>query len=256
MMDSAWAYSGMPAAAPHATALPITAMPDTGGAAGVNSAAAHPRRAQLADANAAGLLSRPDSRAARPGPVPGDPAAGQRALPPDTWPARWRHHDGVELGALPTAVPCARARAREILREWGLAVLAPDAESIIAELAANAIAATRAEVGRDEGHCFVRLWMLGDPSRLLILVWDPALAPPAVGQPGDEDEHGRGLLLVAALAARWRWYYPARPYGGKVVWAMLEAAQWPGAAADGATAADPGRGGEGPRPGGQLAVGR
>jgi anti-sigma regulatory factor (Ser/Thr protein kinase) len=113
---------------------------------------------------------------------------------------------------------------REILREWGLAALGPDAEVIIAELAANAIAATRGGMERDGRQGFVRLWMLGDLSRLLILVWDPTPWPPVVAEPGDEDEHGRGLLLVEALAARWRWYHPARPYGGKVVWALLEAA--------------------------------
>jgi hypothetical protein len=111
---------------------------------------------------------------------------------------------------------------REILCEWGHAALSPDAEVIMAELAANAITATRGGVERDGGQGFVRLWMLGDLSRLLILVWDPTPWPPVVGEPRDEDEHGRGLLLVEALAARWRWYHPARPYGGKVVWALLE----------------------------------
>jgi len=116
---------------------------------------------------------------------------------------------------------------REILTEWGLAALSPDAEVIMAELAANAITATRGGMERDGRQGFVRLWMLGDLSRLLILVWDPTPWPPVVGEPGDGDEHGRGLLLVEALAARWRWYHPARPYGGKVVWALLEAVQWP-----------------------------
>lgn len=164
------------------------------------------------------------------GPIPADPSAGDRVLPADTWPVRWARHDGLELGALEAAVPCTRARTREILREWGLAPLADDAEAIIAELAANAITATRGAVEREGGQGFVRTWMLGDASRLLILVWDRTPLPPVVRKPGTEEEHGRGLLLVEALAARWRWYYPARPYGGKVVWALLEAAPWPDAA--------------------------
>jgi hypothetical protein len=164
------------------------------------------------------------------GPIPADPSAGDRVLPADTWPVRWARHDGLELGALEAAVPCTRARTREVLREWGLAPLADDAEAIIAELAANAITATRGAVEREGGRGFVRTWMLGDVSRLLILVWDRTSLPPVVREPGAAEEHGRGLLLVGALAARWRWYYPARPYGGKVVWALLEAVPWPQAA--------------------------
>ena len=71
------------------------------------------------------------------GPIPADPSAGDRVLPADTWPVRWARHDGLELGALEAAVPCTRARTREVLREWGLAPLAEDAEAIIAELAAS-----------------------------------------------------------------------------------------------------------------------
>lgn len=166
------------------------------------------------------------------GPIPADPAAGERVLPAGTGPVRWTRHDGLELGALASAVPCARARLREILREWGLAALSGDAEVIIAELAANAITATRDAVERDGGLGFVRTWVLGDVSRLLILMWDRTPWPPVVREPGPENEHGRGLLLVEGLATRWRWYYPARPYGGKVVWALLEAAE-PAAAGGG-----------------------
>jgi hypothetical protein len=188
-----------------------------------NPAGAYPGRGQLRGGIPAASLS----GLGRPGPIPADPTAGERVLPPETWPVRWGHHDGLELGALPSAVPCARARSREVLRAWGLGALAADAEVIIAELAANAITAVRGGVERDGRQSFVRTWMLGDLSRLLILVWDPAPGPPVLREPGDDDEHGRGLLLVEALSARWRWYHPALPYGGKVVWALLEAAQWP-----------------------------
>jgi anti-sigma regulatory factor (Ser/Thr protein kinase) len=143
---------------------------------------------------------------------------------------------------------------RELLREWGLDVLAPDAEVVLAELATNAVQAVRGEGRTDVGLGCVRQWMLGDLSRLLILVWDPSPWPPVVGEPGDGDEHGRGLLLVEALAARWRWYHPARPYGGKVVWALLEAAPWPrGTAGDGTAGGGVAAGGG---PGRLEAVGR
>jgi hypothetical protein len=164
-------------------------------------------------------------RAAGAGAIPVDPAAGDHS-----WPDKWPRHDGLELAALPSAIPCARARMREVLREWALDHLAADAEVILTELAANAVQAVRGEGGSPAGPGCVRLWMLGDPGRLMLLAWDPTSWPPVVGAPAADDEHGRGLLLVQALAARWRWYYPARPYGGKVVWALLEAAPWPGAA--------------------------
>jgi anti-sigma regulatory factor (Ser/Thr protein kinase) len=168
-------------------------------------------------------------------------------LPAGTWPVRWTRHDGLELDALEAAVPGARVRTRQISREWGLAPLADDAEAIIAELAANAITATRGAVKREGGRGFVRTWMLGDASRLLILVWDRTPLPPVVREPGAADEEGRGLLLVEALAARWRWYHPARPYGGKVVWALLRAAPWPEAGGSEAVAPGGVAGAGGPR---------
>jgi hypothetical protein len=218
-----------PATANLTTANPATANPPAGPGATPGSVAPW-----------AGSPVDPAVRAGRPGPIPGDPAAGERVLPAGTWPVRWRHHDGLELGALRAAVPCARTRARAILREWGLTAFGPDAEAIIAELAANAIDATRAGAARGEGDASFRLWMLGDQLRLLILVWDTILRPPVPGTPGSEQEHGRGLLLVEALAARWRWYYPARPYGGKVVWALLEDIRRPVTRAIDAAAADGG----------------
>ncbi|HEX4831319.1 MAG TPA: ATP-binding protein, partial [Trebonia sp.] len=68
--------------------------------------------------------------------------------------------------------------------------------------------------------------LLADASRLLVLVWDGVLSPPvlAPGLPEDEEENGRGLLIVGALATCWHWYNPPGPYGGKVVWALLEGA--------------------------------
>ena len=53
----------------------------------------------------------------------------------------------LELGALPTAVPCARLHARHLAWEWGLNGLAPDSELLVSELVTNAVKAT---AGRDE----------------------------------------------------------------------------------------------------------
>ncbi len=49
-------------------------------------------------------------------------------------PHQWPLHSYLELGALPTAVPCARLHARHLLREWGLNGLAADAELLVSEL--------------------------------------------------------------------------------------------------------------------------
>jgi len=40
----------------------------------------------------------------------------------------------LELGALPTAVPCARLHARHLMWEWGLIGLAADIEVAVSEL--------------------------------------------------------------------------------------------------------------------------
>ena len=129
----------------------------------------------------------------------------------------------LELGALPTAVPCARLHARHVLWEWGLNGLAPDSELLVSELVTNAVKAT---AGRDEAA--VRLRLSGDSARVLIEVWDAdprAPAPKDLGEhgtPDPQEEGGRGLFLVAALSARWDWY-PTREPAGKVVWCEIEA---------------------------------
>jgi hypothetical protein len=40
----------------------------------------------------------------------------------------------LELGALPTAVPCARLHARHVLREWGLNGLSGDSARVLIEV--------------------------------------------------------------------------------------------------------------------------
>ena len=135
----------------------------------------------------------------------------------------WPRQDTVVLATLASSVSRARRHAREMLWEWKLDFLAEDAEVIVSELATNAIeAATASGTGGA-----VALQLLGGRSRLLILVRDPVPWPPVAPEaaPGAAAESGRGLLLVTALATRWHWYHPPRAHGGKVVWALLEAAE-------------------------------
>jgi hypothetical protein len=44
-------------------------------------------------------------------------------------------------GAFPSAVPCARMHARQIVWEWGLAALAEPVELVVSELITNAVRA-------------------------------------------------------------------------------------------------------------------
>jgi anti-sigma regulatory factor (Ser/Thr protein kinase) len=127
----------------------------------------------------------------------------------------WPRRDGVELSPVPAAVRQARLRSRQVLRDWGLGTLCTDAELLVSELVTNAIAVARSAP-------VVRMWLLADTDRVLILAWDPSPAPPVPVLGADDVEHGRGLRIVAALSRQWDWYRPlAMP--GKVVWALTGA---------------------------------
>ena len=67
--------------------------------------------------------------------------------------AGWPYRTSLELGALPSAVPCARLHTRQVLWEWRLTGLAHSAELLVSELVTNAITASRS-AGSD---CPVRL---------------------------------------------------------------------------------------------------
>ena len=109
---------------------------------------------------------------------------------------RWPLQDFLELGALVSAVPCARLHARQVLWEWGIGNLGDSAELLVTELITNAVRASR-EAGRVSA---VRLWLLSDSAQILILVWDASPRPPVLTDAGDEAEHGRGLMLVDAVS--------------------------------------------------------
>jgi anti-sigma regulatory factor (Ser/Thr protein kinase) len=131
---------------------------------------------------------------------------------------QWPLRSFLELGALPGAVPCARLHARQLMREWELTGLGDDVELLVSELVTNAVAASRS-VTRGLP---VRLWLLCDKVRMLIVVWDGCpQAPVRIDVSGDE-EGGRGLLLVESISDRWG-SYPTPATGGKAVWAVTAA---------------------------------
>jgi anti-sigma regulatory factor (Ser/Thr protein kinase) len=105
--------------------------------------------------------------------------AGARVPPFMTRPGHglnglWPLQDFLELGALVSAVPCARLHSRQVFWEWGLASLGENAELLVTELMTNAVKASRA-VKQASPVC---LWLVSDGAQILILVWDASPQPP------------------------------------------------------------------------------
>ena len=132
--------------------------------------------------------------------------------------AGWPLRDFIELGPLPTSVPCARYHARQILWEWRLTPLTETVELVVDELMTNAVSASRTL----DWPFPVRMWLLSDRASVLVLVWDANPEPPVLADPEDDAEGGRGLVLVEALSARWDWY-TGPGAGGKLVHALVTA---------------------------------
>lgn len=82
------------------------------------------------------------------------------------------------------------------LRRWNMTRLVEDAQLLTSELVTNAL-----QHGDGSGDIVVRFVIL--PDRMLIGVDDGSPSKAHVRQTGADDEAGRGLLLVAALATEW-----------------------------------------------------
>ena len=140
--------------------------------------------------------------------------------------AAWPHQSFLELGALPTAAPCARLHATLVLWEWDLGTLVHTAGLVVSELVSNAVQASAGLTGsRFAGHWTpgippVRVWLSADDHRVVIQVWDGSDRPPVPQPVEPEADSGRGLLLVGALSAEWGCYTPEKS-SGKVVWAVV-----------------------------------
>ena len=124
----------------------------------------------------------------------------------------------LEFRPLPTAVPCGRLHARNVLFEWHLMGLTEDAELIVSELLTNAYSASRPE-GQFHDLTPITLRLRANSRYLIIEVWDRCAEDPAIATAGDDSEYGRGLTIVDALANRWG--YARTAAYRKVVWAEL-----------------------------------
>ncbi|MGW2568058.1 SpoIIE family protein phosphatase [Streptomyces sp. NPDC001537] len=117
--------------------------------------------------------------------------------------AEWRLLlDPIEVGRARTVVS-------EQLHEWGLARLVPTAELLVSELVTNAV---RHSHSRPVELRLVR----GDT--LLCEVDDDDHDLPTLRSAGPEEESGRGLRVVTALAREWG---TSRTKAGKTVWFEL-----------------------------------
>jgi len=134
---------------------------------------------------------------------------------------RFPRRSSLLLGALLSAVPCARLHARQVLWEWGLSGISEAAELLLSELMTNAVRAARSTINIMP----VNVRLSANLARLLIEVWDGKIQPPIPGvlendAPALDAEGGRGLFLVETLSERWGWY-PTRNPEGKVTWCEL-----------------------------------
>ena len=132
--------------------------------------------------------------------------------------AAWSLTDCLDLGCLPSAVPCARLHTRAILAEWGLAHLNDTAQLVMSELVTNALQATRAASLASP----LTIYLHANDAWLRIGVWDALRQPPDQHPHDLTADHGRGLQIVAALSRDWGTYHPAR--GGKIVYALIPVA--------------------------------
>jgi anti-sigma regulatory factor (Ser/Thr protein kinase) len=159
--------------------------------------------------------------AAKPSPAPHPPprSGAQGAIPPSHhghdlkhWPLR----DTLILGALPDAVPSARAHLRQLLSGWGQAEVGPDASVVVSELVTNSVVAS---VELRSPAAPVLVWLGSDSHCLLLAVADTSPRPPVRLNLRPDAEGGRGLALVEALSSRWGWHLTSLTGLKKVVWA-------------------------------------
>jgi hypothetical protein len=140
--------------------------------------------------------------------------------------ADWPLRSYLELGALPTAIPCFRLHVKHVLWEWGLDEFSDSVELVVSELTTNAVAVSAGLTGSGyrgrwrAGVPPVRLWIYSDKARVLVQVWDGDNRIPQVQGIDLLAESGRGLLLVESLSQEWGVFVP-KGSSGKCVWASM-----------------------------------
>jgi len=123
----------------------------------------------------------------------------------------------------PQSARAARRLTRNTLRDWGLAFLAEDAETIVGEFVANAVthatALSESHLPRKQAAEGLGLRLFRRTGEVICAVLDPSDSAPVLKAPGSVEESGRGLQMVDALSDVWGWSPVAGR--GKAVWAIL-----------------------------------
>jgi hypothetical protein len=158
-------------------------------------------------------------------PLPGPVIPPHPHRPGSPWLAGFDRRDFLEVGACDTAPSTVRGWMRERLPLWGLAHLLELAELVGSELVTNSVTATR-EFAWEGSLPPVRVWLLGSNAGVTIPVWDAVARAPVKREPGLDEESGRGLGIVAALSARWDFYFPSHPFAGKITWASIQISEF------------------------------
>ncbi|MGX1910341.1 ATP-binding protein [Streptomyces phaeochromogenes] len=114
--------------------------------------------------------------------------------------------------AEPTEVRLLRRAAVNQLSQWGLPVAVDEVELLITELATNVIR----HVGEGVSATLILEWRT---ERLRVEVHDKSRKVPSLRAVGYDEECGRGLHMLATLAADWGTVLTAV---GKVVWCEIE----------------------------------
>ena len=121
----------------------------------------------------------------------------------------------IVMLSTPESVGMVRGQVRAALEFAGLKAYVDDAELIASELVSNAV---RHGSSSREDKVTVALIRVANTSGVAIIVVDSSPDPPVMREFTLDEEGGRGMRIVDALAASWHW----RPEGpGKAVIAIL-----------------------------------
>ena len=124
------------------------------------------------------------------------------------------------VAAQPTAVGWARRHAADVLSRWGQVDLEWAVCQVVSELVTNAVAATATPPDPDPvSPPAIRLTIRLLARRVHVEVFDKAPELPVPRASSGDDEQGRGLHIVGALATE-HGTTPDRK-GGKTVWASF-----------------------------------
>ncbi|HYJ76682.1 MAG TPA: SpoIIE family protein phosphatase [Kineosporiaceae bacterium] len=120
----------------------------------------------------------------------------------------------LDIGGDPREAARARAVALETLQAWGEPPAVCDvAQLVVSELVTNALR---------YGAGTVAMQLSRHDDGVVVEVYDEGVGTPRRRRAGADEEGGRGLLLVAAVAAAWG---VRTRGGGKVVWCRLSGGQ-------------------------------